>query len=48
MSLWQEFIKEPIIFFSFTGMAILIAMFIYFGVFFFRKVAEAEKNESNS
>ena len=46
MSLWQEFIKEPIIFFSFTGMAILVGMLIFFSVFFVRKVAEAEKREA--
>ena len=46
MSLWQEFIKEPIIFFSFTGMAILVGMLIFFSVFFVCKVAEAEKREA--
>lgn len=44
MSLWQEFFKDPVIFISFSGLAILIGMFIFYGIFFYVKMVKAEKN----
>ena len=37
MSAISKFFTDPVWFFSFTGLAILIGMFIFFGVFFWYK-----------
>lgn len=47
MSLWQEFFKEPIIFFSFSGLAVLIGLGIFYAVYFYVKVAQAEQAEKS-
>lgn len=43
MSLWQEFLSEPIIFLSFTGLAILIAMGFFYAGYFVYKVRKADE-----
>ncbi|MBA3988831.1 DUF3149 domain-containing protein [Aliidiomarina maris] len=42
MSIWQEFFREPIIFLSFTGLAIVIGMCIFYAVYFYVKVAQSD------
>ncbi|RUO29954.1 DUF3149 domain-containing protein [Aliidiomarina sedimenti] len=43
MSLWQEFFRDPVIFFSFTGLAILVGMSIFYAIYFYVKMVKAEK-----
>lgn len=43
MNFLKEYISNPIFFFTFTGLAILIGMFIFFGWFFWHKTNEAVK-----
>ncbi len=43
MGFLKEYISNPIFFFTFTGLAILIGMFIFFGWFFWHKTNEAVK-----
>ena len=38
MNLWQAFLKDPVIFFSFTGLAIVIGLCIFYAVYFIYKV----------
>ncbi|GAB2926854.1 DUF3149 domain-containing protein [Rheinheimera gaetbuli] len=38
MNLWQEFINDPVIFISFTGLAIVIGLCIFYAVYFIYKV----------
>ena len=38
MNLWQEFINDPVIFISFTGLAIVIGLCIFYAVYFVYKV----------
>lgn len=43
MNLWQEFFKDPVIFFSFSGLAIVIGMCIFYAIFFYRKMVKSEE-----
>ena len=43
MSIWQEFFREPIIFFSFTGLAIVVGLCVFYAIYFYVKVAKASK-----
>ncbi|MBZ9612997.1 DUF3149 domain-containing protein [Rheinheimera maricola] len=45
MNLWQEFINDPVIFISFTGLAIVIGLCIFYAVYFIYKV-EHEQPEN--
>jgi len=47
MSFLKEYISNPIFFFTFTGLGILIGMFIFFGWFFWHKTNEAVKEMEN-
>ncbi|MBU2113035.1 MAG: DUF3149 domain-containing protein [Gammaproteobacteria bacterium] len=38
MSIWQRFIQEPVIFISFTGLAIVIGLCAFYAVYFIYKV----------
>jgi ABC-type antimicrobial peptide transport system permease subunit len=38
MNLWQAFLQDPVIFFSFTGLAIVIGLCIFYAVYFVYKV----------
>lgn len=42
MSIWREFFTDPVIFFSFTGLAIVIGMCIFYAIFFIKKASEAQ------
>jgi len=42
MSIWKEFFSDPVIFFSFTGLAILVAMMIFYAVYFLKKAQSEE------
>ncbi|MGX5913456.1 DUF3149 domain-containing protein [Aliidiomarina sp. Khilg15.8] len=44
MSLWREFFSDPVIFLSFTGLAIVVGMCIFYAVYFVVKVRNAEEN----
>lgn len=48
MSLWQEFFRDPVIFFSFTGLAILVGMCIFYAVYFYLKMIKAEARAEKS
>lgn len=43
MSLWREFFTDPVIFFSFTGLAVLLGLCIFYAWFFIKKAGEAEQ-----
>lgn len=43
MSLWKEFFSEPVIFFSFTGLAIVVGMCVFYAIYFYVKMTAAEK-----
>ncbi|ASG65514.1 hypothetical protein CEW91_04935 [Idiomarina piscisalsi] len=43
MSLWREFFSDPVIFISFSGLAIVIGMCFFYAVFFYIKMVKAEK-----
>ena len=44
MSLWREFFSDPVIFISFSGLAIVIGMCFFYAIFFYIKMVKAEKN----
>lgn len=45
MSLWQAFLSDPVIFFSFTGLAIVLGMCVFYAIYFYVKMVRAEKQE---
>lgn len=48
MNILREFFTDPVLFFSFTGLAIVIGLCVFYAIFFIKKAvdAEAEQNES--
>ncbi|MDT7524635.1 MULTISPECIES: DUF3149 domain-containing protein [Idiomarinaceae] len=48
MNLLKEFFTDPVIFFSFTGLAIVIGMCIFYAIFFITKAAEAEAEQNKN
>jgi uncharacterized membrane protein len=42
MSIWRDFFSDPVIFLSFTGLAIVVSMCIFYAVYFVMKVRNAE------
>lgn len=42
MNLWHEFLNDPVIFISFSGLAIVIGLCIFYAVYFIYKVGNAE------
>ena len=44
MNLWQEFLNDPVIFISFTGLAIVIGLCLFYAVYFFFAYTVAEKS----
>ncbi|WP_231732125.1 DUF3149 domain-containing protein [Rheinheimera sp. EpRS3] len=42
MNLWQEFLNDPVIFISFTGLAIVIGLCIFYAVYFMYKVGHEQ------
>lgn len=48
MDVLREFFTDPVLFFSFTGLAILLAMGVFYTWFFTKKAAEAEDAKQNS
>lgn len=47
MSILKAYISNPIFFFTFTGLGILLGMFVFFGWFFWHKTNEAVKEMEN-
>ncbi|MDP4529055.1 DUF3149 domain-containing protein [Alkalimonas delamerensis] len=43
MNLWQEFISDPVIFISFSGLAIVIGLCIFYAVYFLYKIDHDEQ-----
>lgn len=43
MNLWHEFLNDPVIFISFTGLAIVIGLCIFYAVYFMYKVSNTEE-----
>lgn len=46
MSLWQEFFREPIIFLSFTGLALVVGLCFFYAVYFMIKVSRSDENSA--
>ncbi|MCA1766683.1 MAG: DUF3149 domain-containing protein [Idiomarina sp.] len=46
MSLWQEFFNDPVIFFSFSGLAIVIGMCAFYAIFFYVKMVKSESKRN--
>ena len=42
MNIWQEFLKDPVIFFSFTGLALVIGLCLFYAGYFLYKTSHAE------
>ncbi|TRW50250.1 DUF3149 domain-containing protein [Aliidiomarina halalkaliphila] len=42
MNLWREFLSDPVIFFSFTGLAVVLGICIFYAIYFIYKVQHAE------
>lgn len=42
MNLWHEFTNDPVIFISFTGLAILIGLGIFYAIYFMYKVSNEQ------
>lgn len=38
MNLLQDFFRDPVIFFSFTGLAIVLAMCVFYAFYFIKKM----------
>lgn len=38
MNLWQEFTNDPVIFISFTGLAIVIGLCLFYASYFMYKI----------
>lgn len=47
MSLWQNFFRDPVIFFSFTGLAIVIGMCVFYAIYFYIKMVRAEEQQNS-
>ncbi|MDX1391415.1 MAG: DUF3149 domain-containing protein [Rheinheimera sp.] len=45
MNLWHEFTRDPVIFISFTGLAIVIGLCAFYAGYFMYKVNHAESDE---
>ena len=45
MNLWHEFTRDPVIFISFTGLAIVIGLCAFYAWYFMYKVSHAEPEE---
>ena len=45
MNLWQEFTRDPVIFISFTGLAIVIGLCAFYSIYFFYKVGHEQPDE---
>ena len=41
MSIWQQFFKDPVIFVSFTGLAIVIGLCVFYAIYFYIKAKNA-------
>jgi len=41
MNLWQQFFNDPVIFFSFTGLAVLLGIGIFYAIYFIYKTKNA-------
>lgn len=45
MNLWHEFTNDPVIFISFTGLAIVLALCVFYAVYFVYKTSHAGPND---
>ncbi len=41
MNLWHEFMNDPVIFISFTGLAIVLGLCTFYAVYFIYKISHA-------
>lgn len=41
MSMFREFFTDPVLFFSFTGLAVVLAICIFYGIYFVIKAKNA-------
>ncbi|WP_417664972.1 DUF3149 domain-containing protein [Pseudidiomarina sp.] len=46
MNLLRELFTDPVIFFSFSGLAIVIGMCVFYAVFFIKKATAEESNQN--
>jgi uncharacterized membrane protein len=44
MQLLREFFTDPVLFFSFTGLAVVLGICIFYAVYFISKASHAEDN----
>lgn len=44
MNLWHAFTNDPVIFISFTGLAIVIGLCIFYAIYFMYKVNNEQPN----
>jgi len=48
MNILREFFTDPVLFFSFTGLAIVIGLCVFYAIFFIKKAVEAEEEQHHS
>jgi hypothetical protein len=48
MSIWQQYLNDPIIFISFTGLAVVIGLCLFYVGYFAYKISHAEDPEQSS
>ncbi len=45
MNMWQQFINDPVIFISFTGLAIVLGLCAFYATYFMYKISHAGPND---
>ncbi len=45
MNLWQQFVSDPVIFISFSGLAIVLGLCVFYAVYFMYKISHAGPND---
>ncbi|AVJ56213.1 DUF3149 domain-containing protein [Idiomarina sp. OT37-5b] len=46
MSLWKAFFNDPVIFISFIGLGIVIGLCVFYAIFFYKKMVNAEQHNN--
>jgi uncharacterized membrane protein len=45
MNMWQQFLNDPVIFMSFTGLAIVLGLCAFYATYFMYKISHAGPND---
>lgn len=47
MNLLQDFFRDPVIFFSFTGLAVVLGICIFYAIYFIYKIKDESGSDTN-